>query len=106
MNLMNEMAQHRFGDFEICDNAIPHRSYGDNIAGGPSDHILGLQPHRQDAVFSTHIGSHSHNRWLAQHDSFTLDINQCIRCSKVYGKITWKDTQKFVEEKIHNTPIL
>ena len=40
VGLADEVAEHGLGDFEIGDDAGLHGAYGDDVAGGASEHLL------------------------------------------------------------------
>ena len=64
--LFNKMSQHRFRDFKVGNDAIPHRADGGDIAGCSAQHVFCLLPDCQNPVFCPGIGSYRDNRWFAQ----------------------------------------
>src|SRR6516225_998127 len=48
MDLLNEMAEHRFGNLEVCDDAVLHRPDRYYIPWGSSQHALGFLANRQN----------------------------------------------------------
>ena len=44
-----KVAQHRFGDLKIGDDAMAHRAYRDDVAGRAAQHSLGLFADGEDA---------------------------------------------------------
>jgi hypothetical protein len=42
MDLLDEMAEHRFGYFEICDDSVLHGPNGHDISRGSSEHSFGF----------------------------------------------------------------
>jgi hypothetical protein len=48
MDLLDEMAEHRFGNLEICDNSILHGPNGHDISRRSSEHSFGFFAYRKD----------------------------------------------------------
>jgi len=76
VDLLNEVPQHRLGDFEIGDNAVFHRPDGDDVARGASQHALGFFANRQNVAGDIYQGEMgdwiAHRRdvdWAEAHDA-------------------------------------
>ncbi len=48
MDLLNEMAEHRFGDLEVGNHAVFHGPDGHYVSGGAPQHPLGFIAHGQN----------------------------------------------------------
>src|SRR5437899_11041209 len=64
VHLLDEVAEHLLGDVEVGDHAVLEGPDGEDVAGGPADHPLGLRPDRQDGPG---LGVDRHNRRLVEH---------------------------------------
>jgi hypothetical protein len=42
VGLANEVLQHLLGHFKICNDAVLHRSDGNDVAGGAAEHFFGF----------------------------------------------------------------
>jgi len=76
--LMNEVAQHLFGDVKVGDDTILHGTNGGNGAGSSPEHLLGFHADLKHLLLAVRQFLHSNNRWLTHHDPFPLQINQSI----------------------------
>ena len=85
MNLVDKMPQHGFGNLEIRYDAIAHRSNGNDVARGFSQHVLCFKSNSQNPVFGSVIGSYRHHRGLAEYYALAFHINQGIGGSQIYG---------------------
>ena len=50
MGLAYEVLKHLFGYFKVCDNAILHGSYSDDITGSSTQHVLRISPYCFDLI--------------------------------------------------------
>ena len=96
MNLLDEMPQHRFGDFEIGDDAVFHRPNGYDISGGASKHPLGFLADRQ------HVSRASLDRdngRFSQDNSLVTDVYQGICSPEINTDIVGKQAFKLREHE-------
>ena len=84
VDLLYEVAQHRFGDLEIRYDAVPHRPYRDDVAGCASQHPLRLFTDRYDVGGA---GLDRDNGRLAQDYTLVLQIDKRCSCAEVYPHI-------------------
>src|SRR6266850_1279039 len=92
--LLNEVRQHFFSHRKVCDNAIFHRTDGDDVARGPAKHVLGLFSYCFDLIGDLVDGD---NGRLVHYDATTFGINQSIRRTQVDGQVTGKYTEHRAE---------
>jgi hypothetical protein len=50
MRFLDEVAQHRFGDFEVSDDAVLHRTNRDDVAGRAAEHLLRFLADSEDLL--------------------------------------------------------
>ena len=55
MNFSHEIAEHLFGNFEIGNDAIFHRAYGDNISRCAANHVFRIIPDSLNLVISIFV---------------------------------------------------
>ncbi len=65
MHLVDEMPEHRLGDFEVGDDAVLQRADGHDVARSAPQHAFGLVAHGEH-VIRAHL--HRYHRRLAEHD--------------------------------------
>jgi hypothetical protein len=58
VNLLDKMAQHGLGHFEVCDDPVPHGPDGDNIARRAAQHVFRFGPHGQHAIAGPIVRAH------------------------------------------------
>ena len=92
MNAEDEVPEHGLGNVEICDHAVTHRANRHDVSGGSPDHPLGFRPNGQDLLHAFGIHMDGYYRRLAQDDSLSFDINECIGGSQIYRQIVGKLT--------------
>jgi hypothetical protein len=100
------MAQHGLGHFEVGDDPVLHGPDGHDVAGGATEHALGLGTHRQDLVVAAVVALHGDNRGLAQHDPLALDIHAGVCGAKIDGQIVRKEPQNLIQNPGHIFPLL
>ena len=75
MDLLDEVAQHRFGDLEVGDDTILHGPNGHDIPGRASQHPFGFFAYGQD------VGRpclDRHDRGLSQNDASIPYVHEGI----------------------------
>ena len=87
------MPEHRFGHFEVGDDAIFQRPHGDDVRRRAPEHALRFVAHREDFGGA---GLHRDDRWLAQDDSLVFDVNERIRGPEVDSDIAGEPAKKSV----------
>jgi hypothetical protein len=98
VHLVDEVAQHGLGHFEIGNDTVAHGPDGHDIARGAAEHVLGFQSHGQHTVFRSVVRSHGDHGGFAENDALAFDINQGVGRSQVNGQIAGKDTQYGIDE--------
>ena len=98
VNLVDEVAQHGFGHFEIGDHAITHRSDGHDIPRGSAEHVLGFHAHGQHAVFGAVVRSNGNHGGLAENNALAFNVYQRIGRTQVDSQVAGKDTQNGIDE--------
>ena len=87
MHLLNEVTEHRFGDFEVRDHAVLHRPNGHDIPRRAPEHPLGLFANSQDI---RRARLNRHNRRLSQYNASVPYINEGIGRPQVYPNVVGK----------------
>jgi hypothetical protein len=92
---VDEMLQHLFGDSEICDHAVLQWADGGDVAGGTSQHQLGLGAHGGDALGTTRatVLANRHYGRLVQNDPLATHVNQCVGSSKINREVVGKQAK-------------
>ena len=91
VNLLDEVAEHGLGDFEVGDHAVFHWPDGHDVAGRAAQHSFGFGPDGQ------HVGRarlDGYNRRFAQDDSAVPHIDEGVSCAQVYSNIVGKQAFK------------
>jgi hypothetical protein len=91
MDLLDEVAQHRFGDLKISDHAIFHGPNGHDISGSAPEHPFGF------FAYGEHIGGPGLDcdyRGLSQDNSPIPHVHDGIRRPKVYPNVIGKQALK------------
>src|SRR6266550_1975189 len=70
VHLLDEVAEHLLRDVEVGDDAVFQGPDGEDVAGGPADHPLGLRTDRQDGA---RLGVDGDDRGLVQHRAPAAD---------------------------------
>ena len=89
--LLDEVIQHLFCDFEICDYSIFHRLDRDDVPRRSSQHLFGFFAHGLNFVGVLVEG---HNRGLIHDDPLASRVNQCVGSSQVDRKIAGKNAEQ------------
>jgi hypothetical protein len=50
VDLLDEVAEHGFGDFEVSDDTVFERADGDDVAGGTAEHAFGVIADGEDLI--------------------------------------------------------
>src|SRR2546428_9928530 len=98
MNVLNEVAQHCFGDFKVRDDAILERPDSDDTARRAAEHSLRFSADREHLFAATLVSllHGNHGRFVAN-DSLVLDIDQGVGGPEINRKIFQKDAEKGTE---------
>ena len=87
MNLLDKMAKHRLGDFEVGDHAVFHRADGHDVAGRAAQHSFCFVT---DGQHIGRAGLNGHHRRFAQDDSAIPHIDEGICRAQIYSNIVGK----------------
>ena len=68
------------GGVEVGDGAAPHRPDGDDVAGGPPDHRVGIVAHGQDVAAALVDGDHGR---LVELDALAPDVDERVGRAQV-----------------------
>jgi hypothetical protein len=100
VNLLNEITQHRLGDFEIGDHSIFERANGDNAARGSTQHSFGLGADRKNFLTAALVSLlYGNDRRFVAHNPLIFNVDQCIGGPKIDGKIIGKDAKEGIEHQ-------
>ena len=90
VDLLHEVAEHRFGDLEVGDHAVFHGPYRDNVPGSPADHAFRLAPNSADLVIAITVNRHDGR--LAENDPLSLYVDKGVRRTKVDPHVVREQT--------------
>jgi hypothetical protein len=103
MNFLDEVAEHRLGDFKISNDAVLQRANGDDASRSAAQHSFSFGAHSKDLFTATLISLlNRDNRGLITHDPLVLHIDQGVGGPKINGKIVGKNAKEGIEH--HKTP--
>lgn len=85
MDLQDEIAEHALGDLEVGDDTVLQRAHGNDVAGGPPDHLLRLRADREDA---TGVRVDRDDGRLVEYDPATPDVHQRVGGPEVDSHVT------------------
>ena len=80
VGFLDEVLEHLFGDVEVGDHAVLHRTHRLDVAGRAPEHFFGLITDRFDLVGQ--LVDHHHRR-LAHHDAAVAGKNQCVGSAEI-----------------------
>ena len=83
-DLPEELRQHPLRELVVRDNALPQGPHGDHVAGGAAQHIPGRRANLENLAG---ILIHRHDGGLAQHDAFSLGVDDHVRGSQVDAQV-------------------
>jgi hypothetical protein len=95
MHLLDEVAEHLFGDVEVGDHTILERSDGLDRAGRAAEHALGLDPHGVDLAGA---GVHCDDARLAEHDAAPAHVDQGVGRAEVDRHVAATEAGEVTEE--------
>ena len=75
VDLVDKVAQHGFGHFEIGNHPVPHGADSHDITRGAAQHVLGFQTHGQHAIFGAVVCSNGNHRGLAENDALAFNVH-------------------------------
>src|SRR5713101_3412381 len=87
VGLLNEVAQHAFGDLEVSDDAVLERTDRDDRAGRTAEHLLGFGADGENAAASTRVLPDRQHRGFIAYDALALDVDQRVVGSQINGEI-------------------
>ncbi len=102
MDLLDKISQHLFGDVEVGNDTIFHRPNGNNAAGGPAKHFFSFHANRQNLSLAHMVLLYRHHRWLANDDTFSLQIDQSVGGTEVNSQIVGKHAENDVKKVEHD----
>ncbi|MBP1725611.1 MAG: hypothetical protein H6Q51_909 [Deltaproteobacteria bacterium] len=100
VRLPEEVLDHGTGDFEISDDSVLHGPDGRNLLGSSAEEVLGLPAYGDHLPVLT---AESNDRWLVEHDTLTLHVDEGVGRAEIHSQILGKDTCYSAEE-LHGTP--
>ena len=100
MDLLDEVAQHRFGDFKISDDAILHGPNGHDISRRASEHPFGFVANGQDVCGARLNRDHG---GFAKHNSSVSYVHEGIGCTQVYPNVIGKEAFYLCEHEFSLT---
>ena len=89
--LLDEIIQHLFCDFEICDYSVLHRLDRDDVSWRSPQHLLRFFAHGLNFVG---VLVERHNRGLIHYDPLASRVNQCVGSSQVDCKVAGKNAEQ------------
>ena len=87
----DEVAQHRFGDQVVGDDAVAHRPADDDAAGRAAEHLPRVRADGHDAVVGRRVGD---DRRLVEHDAAAFDIDQHVGRAEVDADVFAKEERE------------
>ena len=84
MHLFDQRAKHAFGNLEIGDDAVLHRTDRLNVTVRAADHRLRFAANGDDLLRSR---IECDDRWLVQDDAFALHIDEGVGSPKIDSDI-------------------
>ena len=84
MDLVDEVAQHGLGDFEVTDDSVFHRTNGADRTGGLAKHVACDQTDSLTVV-KDDVGpfTHRHDGRLIEDNPLVSDANQCRTSTEI-----------------------
>ena len=80
VHLLNKVTQHRFGHFEVRDDAIFQGPHGDDVGRRASEHPLRFIA---DCEHFVGPGLDRHDRRFTKHDALVFDVDERVRRPEV-----------------------
>ena len=90
LRLADEIRQHPLGRFEVGDHAVAHRSNRGDVAGRPSQHLLGLVAHGFD--FRRHLVDRD-DGGLARDDALAPCEHAGVRGPEIDGEVVGEERE-------------
>jgi hypothetical protein len=85
---LDEVAEHRFGNFEVGDDAVLDRSDSSNAGRSSTEHRLRVVPDRQDAISAAvPIIGDCNDAGFRTDEALALHVDQGICSSQVDSEI-------------------
>ncbi len=72
MHPLDEVTQHRFGDFEVGDHPVLHRTDRDDVARGSPEHLLRVPSHRTNLVGPSSVLYDGDDAGFGDYDALAL----------------------------------
>src|SRR3984885_13999438 len=101
MHLLDEMAEHGLGDFEVGYHAVFHRADGHDVAGSSTQHSFCFFT---DSQHVRRARLNCHHRWFAQDDSAIPHIDEGICRAQVYSNVIGKQAFELRKNEFYLTP--
>src|ERR1700730_4824796 len=97
VGLLNEVAQHAFGNLEVSDDAVLERTDRDDRTGRTAENLLGFGADGENAAASTRVLPDRHHRGLIAYDTLALDVDQRVGGSQINGEIFRKPAKHSIQ---------
>lgn len=91
VRLLDEVVQHPLRDFEVGDDAVFHRTNGDNVPRRAAKHLLGFFADRFDLSI---VLVNRDDRRFVDDDALVLHEDEGIGRAEVDGEIVRKNTKQ------------
>ncbi|MNE27567.1 hypothetical protein D3C80_1209830 [compost metagenome] len=86
MNLADEVLDHLFGDFEVGDDPVAHRTDGFHVAGRAAQHLLGFQADGVDDLAAADVAQ-GDDRRLVQDDALAAHVDQGVGRPQIHRDV-------------------
>ena len=96
VHLLDEVAEHAFGDVEVGDDAVLQRPDRHDVARRPADHALGLDADSDDLAG---VGVDRDDGRLIEHDASPADVDQSVRRAQIDRHVATEKRQLVAHEE-------
>ncbi|MNN57138.1 hypothetical protein D3C81_1721060 [compost metagenome] len=83
MNLADEVLDHLFGDFEVGDDPVAHRTDGFHVTRRAAQHLLGFQADGVDDLATADVAQ-GHDGRLVQDDALAAHVDQGVSRPQIH----------------------
>jgi len=98
VGLLDEVLEHRSGDFEVGDDSVTQGANGLNAAGRAPEHLFGLAAYRANLPHAALVSLDGNDGGLTRHDALAANVDECIGSPQIDREIAREQSAHPVEE--------
>ena len=97
---MDEVAQHRLGDFEVGDDTVFERADGDDAPRRAAEHPFGFSANGKHFLAAAPVTLlHRDYGGFVANDPLVFYVDQSVGCPEINGQVVGENAEKGIEHQ-------